>query len=171
MNKIHSIKELKTGDVVVFRNSLSGVVIKDLNTIVMINGFTNLDSRKSFKSDTSMGFDILRVYRPESAKECRFYNSDIHNDSNIIYNASDPETSFYDSLLEEALNTPTLYCMTPDKLVWEVVSESDNISLHVYCHKDKYYILAYRGSNNVLFRECTKDEIAVVETRKGLSST
>ena len=75
MNKEFTKADLKTGDVVKFRNGKIGIVNGDLETIIMTDSWCKINS---FNEDLTVQrgcverFDIVAVRRPEISYQCQF---------------------------------------------------------------------------------------------------
>ena len=73
MNDIFTKADLKTGDVVNFRNELVGIVNRDLEMIICVDGFESLDSiRSDLTHARKKQFDIVEVRRPKNKGDCAF---------------------------------------------------------------------------------------------------
>lgn len=74
--KYFTKKDLKNGDVVVFRNGDVGIAIPDQNVIVTENGYRTLSDRTDdlrFVESEYPECDIMKIYRPYQPHQCRFH--------------------------------------------------------------------------------------------------
>ena len=70
--KLH---DLRTGDVVHTRGNIKYIVIRPLETMVSRYGFmpfSSYNSDMTTEKNNQHGYDIMTVYRPTEAHECRF---------------------------------------------------------------------------------------------------
>ena len=75
MNKDFTKADLRTGDVVKFRNGEIGIVNGELKTIIMKDKFTcigHFTENLMYDGMNSKGEDIVAVRRPESVYHCQF---------------------------------------------------------------------------------------------------
>lgn len=73
MNKEFTKANLKTGDVIEFRNQTRGIVILEFGTIIMDHGFAKLENIQEDLTDVrEVDWDIVAVKRPHKTYECQF---------------------------------------------------------------------------------------------------
>lgn len=75
--KYFTKKDLRNGDVVVFRNGDVGIAIPDQNVIVYNDGYGYLSDRtddlRLIGGEYCWNSDIMKVYRPNKPHHCRFH--------------------------------------------------------------------------------------------------
>ena len=73
MNKEFTKANLKTGDVIEFRNQTRGIVILEFGTIIMDHGFAKLEDIQEDLTDVrEVDWDIVAVKRPHKTYESQF---------------------------------------------------------------------------------------------------
>ena len=92
MNKEFTKADLKTGDVVKFRNGKTGIVNGELHTIISRSSWDDLDNYKD--NLTSVygfeQFDIMMIRRPKVKGDCQFIAFD-HNWGTLVYERKEVE--------------------------------------------------------------------------------
>ena len=84
--------DLKTGDVVKFKDGTIGIVNYELGTVIRKNDWYDLDyMREDLTDKKESTFDIVAVRRPQSKDDCHF-NAFTDNWGTLVYERKEPKS-------------------------------------------------------------------------------
>lgn len=88
-NKLFTKADLKNGDVCVYRNGKSCIALVDLDALVSVTGYNLLHSFNNNLTDScgQSDYDIVKVFRPEHAGQCQFFEKD-YSKGKLVFDRS-----------------------------------------------------------------------------------
>lgn len=129
---------LQTGDIIVHRNLMAGIIVPSLQTVITIGGFNTLADYDTDLTDIHQSipspFDIVRVYRPNIPSQCQF-SPDAYTGGTLMYDRRDD------------LSLTASHALVDERIGW--VSCRDRMpdgtyTCAVYCQTTHAMFIAYR---------------------------
>lgn len=78
--------DLRSWDIVVFRDGKAGIVRLDMGCIIMKNGTDKLeDISNDLIFDTDHNGDIMQVYRPTEPYQCTYHENECYLDGKLMF--------------------------------------------------------------------------------------